>query len=275
MVNNLISIIIPAYNAEKTIEECIDSIQSSSAEIIVVDDGSTDNTLDICKKCAKKNKNLRVISQKNKGPIEARYTGIQNASGEYIMSLDSDDFYSKNTIDRMVDLIKKYNKPDLIRFRFKKTEDESCQSKYFKDNEKLVSKEQFQELVYPMFLNGYMLNSLCLNCVKRNIYSEIKIDKSGIRLGEDLIVSLEIFSKINNALFIEDILYNYVYNSNSITKTVNKNELLRNLDDIIEVYTRIYKYLVRWDMFSEDNISILNDRFKCVTKKIINDIRNT
>ena len=148
----LISARLPASNAEKTIKRCINSINSSSVEIIVVDDGSTDNTLDICKKCAEKNKNLRVISQKNKGPIEARYTGIQNASGEYIMSLDSDDFYSENTIERMIELINKYNKPDLIRFRFRKNNDESCQKKYFEENEKLISKEKFKKLVYPMFL---------------------------------------------------------------------------------------------------------------------------
>ncbi len=126
---------------------------------------------------------------KNKGPIEARYTGIKNASGEYIISLDSDDFYSENTIERMTKLINKYNKPDLIRFRFKKKKnnDESCQNKYFEENERLISKEQFKKMLYPMFLNGYMLIAICTNCVKRNIYTEIKIDKSGIRFGEDLL----------------------------------------------------------------------------------------
>ena len=114
-----ISIIVPMYNVEETIERCIESIIHTPAEIILVNDGSIDNTLKICEKYVKNNCNIKVVSQENKGLRIARYTGIQNATKEYIMFLDGDDFYEKNTIERMVETIEKYNRPDLIRFRYK------------------------------------------------------------------------------------------------------------------------------------------------------------
>ncbi len=270
----LISVIIPMYNAEKTIEKCIKSIIHESAEIILVDDGSTDNTLNICEKYVKFYEKLKVISQKNMGPMVARYTGIHNATGSYVMFIDSDDFYEEGIIDRMLELIEKYNKPDLIRFRYKKSIDGSCQDKYFKEKEKYLKKEDFKELVYPMFLDGYMLNSLCFNCMKKDIFKTIKIENLEIVLGEDLLTSLEIFTKIKNAVFLEDVLYNYVYTSNSITRTIDKGKLLRNLEDIIEVYITIYKYLINWNMYSKENVEILSNRFKHVTKKIIEKIKD-
>ncbi len=268
----LISVIIPMYNAEKTIERCIKSIINSNVEIVMVNDGSTDGTLEICQKYANINKNIKIISQDNKGPIIARNNGIENASGEYIMFLDSDDFYEDDIIDRMTELIKKYNNPDLIRFRYKQTIDGICQTAFFDEKEKYIEKKDFKEFIYPMFLDGYKLNALWANCVKRKILLKIQIDNSEIRLGDDLLISLEMFSKANNAVFVQDVLYNYVYNTDSITTTNDRIKLLRNLNDIIEVYTTIYKYLIKWDMYCENNIIILNKRFKHVTKKIIDKI---
>lgn len=128
-----------------------------------------------------------------KGPIEARNNGIQNASGEYIMFLDSDDFYEEGIIDRMLELIKKYDKPDLIRFRYKQTIDGLCQDKIFNEKEKLIKKENFKELIYPMFLDGYKLNAVWANCVKKEFFEQIKIDNDRIRLGDDLLVSIELY----------------------------------------------------------------------------------
>lgn len=274
MEKYLISVIIPAFNAEKTIERAMESIKSPLTEIIVVDDGSEDNTLEICNKCMNKNENLKVFSQTNMGPYVARNLGIKKASGKYVMFLDSDDFYEDNTISRMKELIEKYDEPDLIRFRFKKTIDGFQQNKYFDEREKMVLNRDFKNLVYPMFLNGFMLNSLCTDCIKRQILSNIEMNDNHISFGEDLIHNIKIFLKINNAVFIEDVLYNYNFNQNSIVNSKNKNKKLNNLQDIIEVYTIIYKYLIKWDMYNEENVSTLNERFKFVTTTLINEIKN-
>ena len=266
-MEKLISVIIPAYNAENTIEKCINSIKADDVEIIVVIDGATDKTEEVCKMI--NNKNLKIIKQENKGAYEARKNGIQNAKGKYIMFLDSDDTYTKNTIVRIKEIILKNPKLDLIRFRYKKYPDGYEQFKYFEENEKLVLKKDFQQEVYPMFLNSYMLNALWTNCIKKEVFNRFSISHSNIKYGEDLILNLEIFSNIDNALFLEDVLYNYNYRSDSITNTPEKNKIYGKLEDTINVYSKLYTYLVKWNMTNESNLKIIDERLLKETKVII------
>src|SRR5699024_7704751 len=113
-----VSIIIPAYNVEDYIEQCIKSViqQSySNIEIIVINDGSTDGTRKIIEKYIENNENLVLKNQDNQGQSAARNKGIELSKGEYIMFLDSDDYLSTNTVKNLVSNIEKYE-PDLIRF---------------------------------------------------------------------------------------------------------------------------------------------------------------
>lgn len=100
----LISIITPVYNTEKYLSECLDSIFSQTIkdfELICVDDGSTDNSLNILNNYQNKHKNLKIISQKNGGPGVARNTGIDNALGKYICFWDSDDIFEPDALEKM------------------------------------------------------------------------------------------------------------------------------------------------------------------------------
>ena len=99
--NDLISIVVPLYNVENYLKECIDSILTQSyhnLEIILVDDGSTDNSGKICDNYAKKDSRIKVIHKENGGASDARNYGIKEAKGKYIQFTDSDDFYDKNSI---------------------------------------------------------------------------------------------------------------------------------------------------------------------------------
>lgn len=100
-MNIKISIIIPVYNGEKTIERCINSIINNNyenIEIIVINDGSNDRTLEILEKIKKVEKRLKVISQKNSGVSAARNLGIKNSTGDYIYFMDADDYIEENCI---------------------------------------------------------------------------------------------------------------------------------------------------------------------------------
>lgn len=271
-MDKLISVIIPAYNAEKTIERCINSINEEDIEVIVVIDGAKDNTVEICEKLSNENKMIKVIEQSNTGPYGARKKGIENAQGEYLMFLDADDYFAENTISRVKEVINKYNKPDLIRFRYEKI-DRYQQYRYMQEDEKEIFKPDFTTEVYPMFLNGYMLNSMWTNCVKREIMQNIEIAEKNIKYGEDLLLNLEIFSKINNVVFINDILYKYVYVENSLTNSRTIEKLLKNLEDAIEVYSLIHTYLLKWNMNSIDNIKIVNNRIRKESGQIIKIIK--
>ena len=105
MQNSKVSIIVPAYNAEKNIEQCINSIENQTykdIEIIIINDGSKDNTQKISENLKKIYKNIIVVNQENKGVSQSRNTGIDKATGEYIMFVDSDDFIEKNMIETIL-----------------------------------------------------------------------------------------------------------------------------------------------------------------------------
>lgn len=100
-----VSVIVPVYNVEKYLARCVDSITSQTYEnldIILVDDGSTDNSGRICGEYAKKDTRIRVIHQKNKGASAARNCGITAASGNYIGFIDSDDWIDKDMYELLV-----------------------------------------------------------------------------------------------------------------------------------------------------------------------------
>ena len=108
----MISVIIPAYNAEKTLYKCLDSVIEQTykdLEIIIVDDGSTDGTADIIKKYTKRYNYIKCIHQKNAGVSKARNVGIDNAQGEYLYFIDSDDHIENDTFGSLIDADKKHS----------------------------------------------------------------------------------------------------------------------------------------------------------------------
>ena len=116
MSNILVSIIVPMYNSEKYIERCVKSLISQSyknIEIVIVDDGSKDNSLQLIKDYANKDSRIKVYTQSNQGPSVARNTGLDNSTGKYIMFVDADDFIEHNMFKNLVDIIK-VNRVDII-----------------------------------------------------------------------------------------------------------------------------------------------------------------
>lgn len=124
---DLISIIVPIYNAEKVIKRCIESISRQSyemLEIILVDDGSTDQSLEICEDMSEKDSRIKIIHQNNGGVSRARNTGLKKATGQYIMMVDSDDYLYERAVELMLREIKK-NKADLAICGFERGMDEA------------------------------------------------------------------------------------------------------------------------------------------------------
>ncbi len=268
-----ISVIIPAYNAESSIKDAIESVSNNNVEIIVVIDGATDKTKSICLEMKKEYNNLKIIEQENSGAYKARKNGIKNASGKYVMFLDSDDKYKKNTITKVLELIKKYKNPDLIRFRYERVPNGYEQYKYFNEEEVLIEKQDFINKVYPMFLEGYMLNSMWGSCIKKEIFNKV-CDKNNIMYGEDLLQNLEVFSNINNVVFTNEILYEYSYSQNSATTTKDIKKNIKKLEDTIFVYSLLHEYIKRWNMDTVENIRTVNNRIKIETKIIIEIIKH-
>lgn len=117
MKNPLISIVIPAYNSEKTIERCLDPLlPAQDVEVIVVDDGSTDGTLALIKRIAKLSNGIKVISKENSGAGSARNAGLDACGGSFVMFCDADDAYSADLLPLISRRLQDDNPPDLLCF---------------------------------------------------------------------------------------------------------------------------------------------------------------
>ena len=108
----LVSIIIPVYNIENYLPKCIESIVTQSynnLQVIIVDDGSIDNTAEIARLYAEKDDRIVLIQQRNSGVSSARNHGLKKAEGEYVMFVDGDDWIDRNTVEDMLSVVRKYN----------------------------------------------------------------------------------------------------------------------------------------------------------------------
>lgn len=249
------SVLIPVYNAGKYLEDCIESVLNQSYknfEIILVDDGSTDNSLNICKRYTDDLK-IKTITQKNKGQFFARQRALSEAKGEYCIFLDSDDYWHSNLLLKVHETIKTYDS-DLVIFRYTKVSDNGevlFTSPSTFENHTLFDVSNKEEL-FKVMSNSFDLNNLVCKAFRRNIvnkdffkyYNNIRI-----RNGEDLLQSLSLISNANTICYVNQTLYFYRYNTSSVSNTLNINIL----NDITTVRKSLLKYMTVHHCDSEEN----------------------
>ena len=206
-----ISVVIPVYNTAVFLSKCLESLHSQtyeSVEYILVDDGSTDNSLDICRDYEKIDRRFVVISKENAGPSSARNLAISKARGEYITFVDSDDYLKDNAYERVAELLKLHSDPDCLIFGAELIPDNAPQ--YMVD---LVSP---RDIVYNKFEPDVMFKEvgsrpfLWLQVVKSSIIKDnsIVMDES-IRLGEDQLFQMEFLPYAKKIVYVSDKLYCY------------------------------------------------------------------
>ncbi|AQS52643.1 putative glycosyltransferase EpsJ [Jeotgalibaca dankookensis] len=243
----LISIIIPAYNLESQITETLISLvnqTNNDFEIIVIDDGSTDNTynvaLSVLKDCSFCN--FSVLTQKNCGVSQARNVGISKSKGEYIFFLDGDDYVSKDLVQTIKTHVDKTDeKLDVICWGYSKVNSDGVETlNYFKRyaDETIVIKGI--EVIEKIALE----KSLSI-AVGSAVYSKELLKKHGIsytvgcKSGEDQEFSIKVLAKSDNVLFINKTLSYYVSRKNSISNSYNVNKF-----DAVHAMESISKYLL-------------------------------
>ena len=223
-----LSIIIAVYNIEDYIGRCLDSVikqKGDDIEILIVNDGSTDNSLNICKEYEKKDNRIRIISGKNKGLSTVRNKGYDNSTGEYIWHIDGDDYIE----DGSVDILRKYiDKYDIIYFNYNKINNNTIEKiKYNKNYDNLCDK----------YILGY--NVVWNKIIKRNIFDKDRFPEDCSY--NDIYIIPTLVSKTKNIIFINEFLYNYVYRDNSLanTRVFNLKDYLYCLNN---VYNKVYNY---------------------------------
>lgn len=222
----MFSVIVPVYNVEKYINECIYSIENQinkDFEVILVDDGSNDSSGEKCDLLAKKYNNIKVIHKKNGGLSDARNVGVKNAIGKYILFCDSDDLWIDNELlNKAIDCIKQYNEVDIILFSGKKFFEDS--KEIILDNkmdcQKINESSIYDSIKYLVESGSYSM-SACTKIVSRSFLTDNELYFTKGLLGEDLDWFLSIVKKAKTIKAIESHNYYYRIREGSITQTVN------------------------------------------------------
>lgn len=234
--DELISIVVPVYNVEKYLRRCLDSLINQTyknIEIILVNDGSTDNSLEICKEYAQNDSRIKIISKKNEGLGMARNTGIDNASGQYICFFDSDDFVEISAVEKLHNVIVK-EQPQIVCFGFKNlNSNEDIINTYIPDANKMnfygddVINEFLPELISENPDTGRSWGLIMSACA--SIYSMKLIKDTGWRfvserdiISEDVYSLLVLYKNVNKVSILKEALYFYCVNPSSLTHTYRK-----------------------------------------------------
>ncbi len=262
-----ISIIVPVYNVEKYLSECIDSLINQTyknIEIILVDDGSTDKSGKICDEYAKKDSRIIVIHKKNGGVSNARNKGIKIASGDYITFVDSDDWLKTSTFENLVIQIKK-QQPDIIKFSYiKKCGEFEKEYKFTTEVNKLILKKQYEDLIYKNIFPTYDLSNSC-NCLfKTSVIKNIKF-MNKTKFGEDFMFMIDALLVSNSILFINDSYYYYRVNMQSATNTIKLEKLFETFNHELQITDNIIKKLPN----NEKYISQMKDRIISLENQLI------
>lgn len=252
----LISIIIPVYNVEKYLEECIDSIVSQTDakkhEVILIENNSSDNSLEIAKRYAVEYKNVKLIRQDGGGVSGARNTGVLYSEGQYIVFLDSDDWFKDNAIASLEASISS-DDAEIIFFDIHSVDDVTGAVKEYRNGfeyNKLFHTSEFQ----PVELNNRIYNSAWSRLYTRELLLHNELFFVENLYHEDYLLDLITFTKPISFKFSSDIIMNYRVNRvSSITYTA-----MPHIEHFIVLYDIFQEYLKQEELFDEYKTFLLN-----------------
>lgn len=232
MMESLVSVIVPIYNREKYLSRCIDSISNQTyknIEIILINDGSTDRTKEICDEYKSKDSRIRVYHIENHGVSYARNLGIKKSSGKYIQFVDSDDYIDEQMIEILVNNIKEYDMV-ICGFNLHGSYTSRKQTKPQELHNKKEILSNFSELL-KLGLFSSVWNKLFCKAKINNLFEE------DMKYAEDLMFCLKNIKYVEKIKIIDDCLYNcYLDTPQSLNKSYKKN--------LFETQTKIYKEIM-------------------------------
>lgn len=213
----LISIVIPVYNAEKYLEQCLNSIKNQTYknfEVILVNDGSDDNSENICKSFSEEDARFKYFTKSNGGASSARNFGLDNVTGDYITFIDADDWVDENHLevlinnikdnnsDMAISSIKKFDMSNNFHFRMY-----SNQEKYLLNFGKM-SKDELLVKLPKLILASNSYKIAVSKLFKKELVTDVRFDES-IVYGEDLEFFFKIYNNINSISYIDEVTYVY------------------------------------------------------------------
>lgn len=238
----MVSIIIPVYNTSKYLRECVDSVLNqtySDIEILLLDDGSTDGSADICDEYVKKDGRVKCFHVENGGVSKARNIGLKNAQGDYICFLDSDDYYAKQYVSSMLEMIENQNADVVICNHY--DVNEQGEIMFASDiAEGYISKELlYQKIFITSEIGGFSFNKIYKADLIKNIYFN-----ETIHICEDTYFCCQVYEKARQIYVTSEKLYFYRKHKNSATSIENGFERLLETDGTLK-YISTYEKMIK------------------------------
>ncbi len=223
----LISVVIPIYNQEKYIGDCLDALLpmcTDEVEVVLVNDGSTDRSESVCRETmGRYPANVRLITQQNSGALKSRMKGIEDASGEYILFVDSDDLLLEGALETLLQTLHK-KRVDMVLFNA--TCDIATRNPKFdiplRHGQELAGEDKYE--VYRLLCSSDVLNNLWTKCIRKDLFRYAALPESGQRLtnGEDLYQILALADHAESFVYLDRVLYFYRVMENGISRVYNK-----------------------------------------------------
>lgn len=243
-----LSIIIPVYNVEKYLRKCLDSVVSQDyddKEIIVVDDGSTDESPQICDDYEARYNCVHVVHKANGGLVSARKAGLRASSGEYITFVDSDDWLEAGAYASMMDKLEGSHAQCIAADYYEDVGDKSTVKRQdYEDG--LYSGDKLRETILPTmmgkqpFFTWGIFPALCTKIFDRHLIEDVLLaEDETIVMGEDTAVSFICFCKAESIYIVHDVFYHYVQKKSSMVKEIPDMTLERKR------YSALYKFVLQ------------------------------
>lgn len=265
----IISVIVPVYMVERYLDTCINSLINQTFkyyEVILIDDGSYDNSSEICDKYALNYEFIKVIHKENGGPSEARNYGVKKSKGKYITFVDSDDFISKDYLERLYTLQKKYNADISIVGLKKVTSLRNCYNNKF---HKVVLLSGFEALLSMLYQKG-LDTTPCAMLIQREVAEKYPFPKG--KFHEDDYTTYKYFLEAHTIVFDSKARYFYLQRDSSIMHSEKKAYLdeisaSQSLVDIFQEQDRRLFKAAESKMFSNFcQILMCNHNLKLIDK---------
>lgn len=276
----LISVILPVYNIKEYLDRCMSSLFKQSyqnLEFVIVDDGSTDGSGDLCEIFIKKDPRVKVFHKVNGGLSDARNYGIARSNGDYLTCVDPDDYVDLDYIEYLYSLIRKY-----------RTDMAICQHRTFYDNgsvkdlrlsgdEQLANKDCLKRMLYHDVID----TSAWAKLYKKSLFDKVQYPKG--KIFEDIGTTYALMLQCPEIAIGYEAKYNYMFHANSIVNSAFKPSKLDMLDmtdkmanDVLAVYPDLERAVMRrrvYARFSTLNQMLYTDDYSAERKKIIGFIK--
>lgn len=266
-----ISIIVPVYNTERYLNRCIESIINQTfrnIELILINDGSTDKSGEICDEYLKKDKRISVIHKKNGGVSSARNLGINKAHGDYVTFIDSDDFIDSDFIENAVKSIEDMKVPVLVTaFVFYK---DNKILNIFKGKKKEILNHD--EAIKEFFLQDKFSWAVCDKFYDRNIIKHYKFNKN-FKIGEDMLFFWQILNSVEKIGYIPLYKYYYDISASNTMKSVFSLKWFHGLKVKRKIYNQVKNISKELETLSK--IVYIVEMVILSKKAITSDIYNT